>query len=332
MKKPLEIGKVPNDILNRIVLEKITYKRSEVLLRPKIGEDCSAVDFGDNTCVLSSDPITGAVNEIGRLAVHISCNDIASCGAEPLGLLVTILLPPGTETNELETVMNSIYETSEALNVDILGGHTEITDAVSRPVIISTGVGKVLKGRVVSTSGAQAGDYVILTKSAGIEGTSIIAHDREDELIPALGTELVNRAKKFIESISVVKEGLVAGAFGVNAMHDVTEGGVMGAVWELAESSEKGIIIYEDKIPIEPETRSICAFYGIDPLKLISSGCMMISCQDGEGLLSKFKEEGIKAAIIGRVIEEKNKLFQGRNGSITIEQPGSDELYKVIGK
>jgi hydrogenase maturation factor len=332
MGKRLEIGKVPNDILNSIILGKIVSRRSEVMLKPKIGEDCCAVDFGENACILSSDPITGAVNEIGKLAVHISCNDIASCGVEPLGLLVTILVPPATTVDELETVMDRICETAAGLNVDILGGHTEITDAVTRFVAITTAVGKTLKGKVVSTSGAQEGDCVILTKSAGIEGISIIAHDREDELVSALGNELVKKAKSFVESISVVKEGVIAGSFGVNAMHDVTEGGVMGAVWELSEASDKGIIIYEDKIPIEPETVSICNYYGIDPLKLISSGCMLISCEDGEGLLRAFSEKGIKASIIGRITGKKEKLLQSRGSILPIEQPGSDELYRVISK
>ena len=132
----MEIGKIPNNVLKEIVLDKIKGKREEIIVRPKVGEDCCAVDFGDNVCVLSSDPITGAENEVGRLAVHISCNDVASCGAEPIGLLVTILVPPRATKKDLELVMSQISDTANSLNVDIMGGHTEVTSAVNRLLLL----------------------------------------------------------------------------------------------------------------------------------------------------------------------------------------------------
>lgn len=326
----MKIGKVPNNVLKDIILNKIKAKRPEVLVRPGIGEDCSAVDFGDNVCVLSSDPITGAVNEIGRLAVHVSCNDIASSGVEPIGLMVTILAPAGTTEKELETVMEQISGEASKINVDIIGGHTEITDAVNRFVVVITSIGKALKNRLVTTSGARPGDFVIMTKSAGIEGTAIIAHDREEVLKEKLGTELVENAKTFINSISVVKEGRIAGEFGVSSMHDATEGGILGAVWEIAEASGTGIRVYKNKIPVEQETQKIAGFFNIDPLRLISSGCMLITCKDGEGLLEKLKDNGINAEIIGEVVDDRLCILITDNGEEEITQPDADELYKVI--
>lgn len=326
----MEIGKVPNNILKEIILDKIKTNRKEVLIRPKIGEDCCAVDFGEHVCVLSTDPITGAVNEVGRLAVHISCNDIASCGVEPLGLLITILAPPGTTVEELDLVMTQICDTANQLNVDIIGGHTEITNSVNRFVIISMAVGKILKEKLIKTSGARAGDQIILTKSAGIEGTAIIAHDKEAELSAKLGEELVKNAKSFVNSISVVKEGVIAGDFGVTSMHDVTEGGVLGAVWEVSEASGVGARIYGDRIPVGIETVKICDFYGINPLKLISSGCMIIACPDGIGLVQRLKENNIDAAVIGELTECCDKLLIHGDKVEPILQPESDELYKVI--
>jgi len=326
----MKIGKIPNDILEKLILNKISANRKEILLRPKIGEDCCAVDFDKYACVLSTDPITGTANEIGRLAVHISCNDIASCGVEPLGLLVTILAPPGTSEAELEKVMSQLCETAASINVDIIGGHTEITAAVNRFVVTSTALGRVLKDRLVSTSGAKPGNDIVLTKSAGLEGTAILAYDREKALTGALGLETVERAKNLMEKISVVKEGIIAGEYGATSMHDVTEGGVLGAVWEVAEASGVGVIIEKVKIPVGYETVKICSFYGIDPLKLISSGCMLITCPDGEGLTARLSASGISSSIIGRITSENKKILMDGGVEKPILQPESDELYKVL--
>ncbi|NLL06284.1 MAG: AIR synthase [Clostridiaceae bacterium] len=326
----MEIGKIPNNVLKEIVLDKIKGKREEIIVRPKVGEDCCAVDFGDNVCVLSSDPITGAENEVGRLAVHISCNDVASCGAEPIGLLVTILVPPRATKKDLELVMSQISDTANSLNVDIMGGHTEVTGAVNRFVIITTAVGNVLKDKLVTTSGAKVGDDIIITKYAGIEGTAIIAHDKERELANKVEKSVLEKSKALINDISVVKEGMIAGRFGVNSMHDITEGGVLGAVWEVTEASGKGAIVYNDRIPILKETLKLCQFYNIDPLRLISSGCMIITCKDGNKLVNEMENNGIKATIIGKITNSTEKHLVLKDGYVDIGEPVSDELYKVI--
>lgn len=323
-------GKVPNSILEKIVLNKIQKNRSEVILRPGIGEDCSAVEFGDYACVLSSDPITGTAKEIGRLAVHISCNDIASCGVEPLGLLVTILCPPGATEQELEMIMDQLISSAASINVDILGGHTEITTAVTRFVITCTAVGRCPREKLIATSSARKGDSLVLTKHAGLEGASIIAHEKEQELIKVLGNEAVNEAKAYMESLSVVKDGLAAAQFGVNAMHDVTEGGILGAVWEMCEASDNGVEVYIDQIPVTMSTRRICEYYNINPYKLISSGCMLISAGDGEGLVRYLETAGITATVIGRLNGTKQKVMTTAGRAEPIPQPASDELYKVL--
>ena len=325
----MRIGKVSNEDLKEIILSKLKKHSNDILIRPKIGEDCCAVDFGNYACVLSSDPITGAINEIGRLAVHITCNDVASCGVQPLAMLVTILAPPDTTKQDLKTVIKQLTETADSLHVEIIGGHTEITAAVNRMVITSTAIGKILKENLISTSGAKPGENIILTKSAGIEGTSILAHDCEQVLLKVFKKDFVERAKSFINIISVVNEGIIAGEFGASSMHDVTEGGILGAVWEVSEASGVGVKIYKDRIPVEPETAGITAYFGIDPYKLISSGCMIITCKDGELLVHKLKMNGIPAAIIGETTEGTEKLFIGENTE-DILQPDSDELYKVI--
>lgn len=324
----MKSGKLPSDVLEKRILSSFRFKREEVLVRSKVGEDCSVLDFGEYACVVSTDPITGASNEIGRLAVHISCNDVAANGVEPFGLLFTILAPEGTTLEVLQDIVRQAAEEAASLKVEIIGGHTEITPAVNRIVVSTTAIGRAAKDRVVTSSGAKPGDYIILTKWAGLEGTAIIAHDFEKRLRGRMDDALLESAQAMMGHISVVKEGMIAGETGATAMHDVTEGGVLGALWELAEASGVGLRIYRDKIPVRPETRAICEELGLNPLKLISSGCMLITCRDGQGMLEALNREGIPASIIGEVVVEGRTLVDGER-EVPIDPPESDELYKV---
>lgn len=323
-------GKLPNEILERLVFNKIRNTRSEVVIRPGTGMDCAAVDFGEYACVLSSDPITGASKEIGRLAVNVACNDIASCGVEPLGLMVTILCPSGAAEKDIGVIMDQLVNTAAAINVDILGGHTEITDAVSRFVISCTAVGRCHRDKLIVTSDAKDGDFLVMTKHAGLEGASIIAHEKERELGKALGKRAVDDAKAFMHDTSVVKDGLLAAEYGVNAMHDVTEGGILGAVWEMCEASGAGAHVYLDQIPVRPATEEICKHYNISPYRLISSGCMLIAVPDGEGLVKRLKGSGVDAAVIGKLDATGRRILVKSGGSEPILPPGADELYKVL--
>jgi len=328
----MRIGKLPNSVLKKIVFDRLRISGKDVLSGPGIGHDCAALDFGKNTCILTTDPITGTAHDIGRLAVHIACNDLAAAGAIPLGLLVTILAPPDASVAGFKRMTRDMIKTAAAIPVDIIGGHTEVTPAVNRFLLSITAVGRVGKSRLIQSSGARPGDALILTKSAGLEGTAIIARDHEKELVRQFGQARVKRAQRFIDRISVVKEGRIAAEFGAHAMHDVTEGGVLGAVWEMAEASGRGAIIDKDSIPIEPETRDICRVYGINPLRLISSGAMLIACSAGGGLVRKLKKKGIPAVTIGRITSAEARTLVSGTRRLPIVEPGPDELYKVVYK
>lgn len=326
----MKAGKVPNSVLENIILKDIVNRRKEVFIGPGIGEDCSAVDLDGDICVLSSDPITGSTKDIGRLTVHINLNDLASSGAEPIGLMVTILAPEGAEEADLAEIMNQINSTAKLVNVDILGGHTEVTSAVNRFVVMSTAVGKVKKDRVVSTAGAQVGDSIILTKNAGLEGTAIIVSEKEKDLKNILSQEEFKEALGYFDKLSVIPEGKIAAEFGVNSMHDVTEGGILGAVWEVAEASGKGVCIEHDKIPVSTVTQKVCDHYNINCLRLISSGSMIICAKDGEKLSQLLSEASIQNSVIGTITDGKDKIIIKDGQKLKIDEPGSDELYKVV--
>lgn len=327
----MEIGKVPIEVLKEIIFSNIKHRRPEVLVRPGIGEDCAVIDFGKYVCVMSTDPITGAIKDIGSLAVHISCNDIASSGVEPLGVMLTAMAPPGTTKEDLDYVMADANKAAASINVEIIGGHTEITNSVNRMIISATAMGKQLKDKLILTRGAEVGDAVFMTKHAGLEGASIIAKDLERQLKDKIDHDIIKIAQDFVKDISVVREGILAGSIGVNSMHDATEGGILGALWELAEASGVGIEVYGDSINIRRETLEICRALSIDPMKLISSGVMVMTIpEDKKGLLiDAFHGEGIELTEVGKITDKERVLI--KNGEkLKLLPPDADELYKVI--
>jgi len=327
----MEIGKVPTEVLKEVIFSNIKHRRPEVLVRPNIGEDCAVVDFGDYVCVMSTDPITGATKDIGSLAIHISCNDIASSGVEPLGIMLTIMAPPNTTKEDLGYVMKEANRAAASINVEIIGGHTEITDAVNRMIISATAIGRQLKNKLVLSEGAKLGDAVFMTKHAGLEGVSIIARDLEEKLKDKVSYDIIKSAQDFSNNVSVVKEGMLASSIGVNSMHDVTEGGIFGAIWELAEVSGLGIEVYEDNISIRNETLEICQLFSINPMRLISSGVMVMTIpQDMKNMLIEaFNKEGMDITEIGKIIEKERTVLKGEK-KIDLDPPGVDELYKAF--
>lgn len=317
--------------MKRSVIRQLHTKRDEVLLGAGVGEDCAAVALGeDEMFVLSTDPITGTAQDIGRLAVLITTNDLASAGAEPIGLMVTLLLPEGFEEPQLKLLMQQLEEACAEVSVQIMGGHTEVTRAVTQPVITVCGVGKVKKGQLISTGGAKAGMDILATKWIGLEGTSIIAKEKEAELRQRFSADFVDRAKQFDCYLSVAKEAQTAVKCGVAAMHDVTEGGIFGALWEMAEASGVGLSIDLKKIPVKQETIEICEFFDINPYELISSGCMLMASPDGNALVRALAEVGISATVIGKATEGNDRVIINDDERRFLEPPKTDELYRVV--
>ena len=326
----MEIGKVPENVLKRAIFRQLHTKREEVLVGASVGEDCAAVQLGpDEVFVLTTDPITGTSVDMGRLAVHITANDLASAGAEPVGVLLTVLLPPSAKEPLVRQLVQEVESACRELHMQAIGGHTEVTAVVNQPVISVTGVGKVKKGRLVTTGGAKAGDDVVVTKWIGIEGTSIIAKEKEAALFARFPRSFVEEAKGFDKLLSVVPEAAIAVKSGVSAMHDVTEGGIYGALWELAEASGIGLEIDLRAIPVRQETVEICEYYRLNPYQLISSGCMLMTSPDGRKLVRDLREAGIPAALIGRCVEGKAKKIRNGEEEAYLERPKTDELYKI---
>ncbi|SHF10123.1 AIR synthase family protein [Clostridium fallax] len=324
----MKVGKLNWDDLSSILDKNKGMTRDEVKLANGIGEDCAILDFGEYDCVISTDPITGADNNIGKLAVNINCNDIAACGVEPLALMVTILAPQGCKLKEIESIMNEIDKEAKKLRVEIIGGHTEVTSAVNKIVVSCTVLGKCKSNSGITTSGAKVGNDIIVTKSLGLEGTTILIADNIERCKKFLSSKEIEEGLSYSNEISVVKEGIISGEFGVCAMHDITEGGVLGAVWELATAADVGFYLFEDKMPIREVTKKVCKEFSINPLGLVSSGSMLIATDDGDELIKILKKSGVDASLVGKITEEKGIIYSnGKN--IEVRPPKRDELFNI---
>lgn len=321
-------GKVPPDLLTRLVYPHLG-RRGEVMVRAHLGEDCAALDLGEWACVLTCDPITTARQRLGWLAVHVACNDLATSGAEPVALLLTLLLKEGTTPEELEAVMRDAGAAAASLNVEIVGGHTEVTPGIDHTIAVTTAVGRARKDAVITAAGARPNDAVILTKGAGIEGTAILATDLAAPLRPVMGEAALARAQRFIDRISVVPEGGIAAAHGATAMHDVTEGGILTGAWELAEAAGRGIRLRADDVPVMPETQAICHALDLDPLALISSGAMLIATPQPRDVLLALAAAQIPAVEIGVITESERTVYR-EGKAMPLVPPPRDELYRAL--
>ena len=312
-------------------MKQLHYKRHEVILGPGIGEDCAALALAeDEILVMSTDPITGTAKDIGKLAIQITANDLASAGAEPIGVMLTILLPDGTREIALKRIMEQMECACREAKMQILGGHTEVTAVVNQPVVNVAGVAKAKKGSLISTAGARAGMDIVVSKWVGIEGTMIFAKEKEAELKEHFPADFVDTAIGFDRYLSVVPEAAVATQSSVAAMHDVTEGGLFGALWEMAEASGVGLEIDLKKIPIRQETVEICEYFDVNPYGLISSGMMLMASADGNALVLALQEAGIPATVIGKATEGNDRVIIRDEERRFLEPPKTDELYKVL--
>ncbi|MDK2983418.1 MAG: hydrogenase expression/formation protein HypE [Thermococcaceae archaeon] len=326
-------GKVPPEVLEKIVFNLLGVEDERVIIKSGVGIDAAAIDFGESVLVASSDPITGAEKHIGFYAINVNANDVATFGAKPRWFLATILLPENADENLLKEIMEDMHRSAEKLGISIVGGHTEVTIGLNRPIVIGTMLGEVKREKLVRSNGAKAGDAIILTKGAGIEGTSIIASEREEELRNVFGDELVERAKRFLEKISVVKEALIAAEIGVHAMHDPTEGGIANGFHEMADAAELGFRVYHDRIPIAEETKKLCEYFNLDPLALISSGSLLIAAprEKANAIVEAIKKEGIPAEVVGEFLENSNVKVIVKNGKETpLKRPETDEIWKIF--
>ena len=323
----LPLGKVPPELLVQRALSRLGAPRDEVIVRPSLGVDAAALAIPGGIAVVSSDPITGAQRRAGWLAVHVACNDIAVMGAEPVGILATILLTRSSGDSDLEQFTLDIDEACRDLGIAVLGGHTEVTSAVTQPVLMLTAMGVTDQSRLIRPGVAEVGDTLLLVGAAAIEGTAILATEFADELSRALGAEQVESAQQFWREISIVAPALAAARSGAKAMHDVTEGGVVTALDELGRATGLGVRVNVEEIPRRAVTDAICSHFGLDPLALISSGALLIATEQPTAVETAVRATGSACVAIGELVRGPSRLLT-RGKSLKLIPPARDELWR----
>ena len=334
----LPTGKLDVRILRKL-LKKYALTDEKVLLGPGVGEDAAAVDLGDKVLIVATDPITFATDEIGYYSVMVNANDVATTGAEPRWYTVTILLPEKAAFEGLvENIFRQIHQACEKLDISLIGGHTEITYGLDRPILVGQMMGEVQKEALITTAGAEPGDVILLSKGICIEGTSVIAREKERELFSrGLGQDFVQRAQGFLfdPGIGVVEEARLARQAGhVHSMHDITEGGLANGLHELAMAAGVEIEVEVDRVPIYEESRILCDAFGLNPLGVISSGALLITASpsDAEKILERAARDGAAMIRIGQITAQGMPSVTMVTSEGDAEMPyfARDELMKIF--
>ncbi|RMH03654.1 MAG: hypothetical protein D6704_12280 [Nitrospirae bacterium] len=339
----LPLGKVPASLLRRLLAmyaKTTACPKARLVVGPGIGLDAAAIDFhpqGGQYLIAKTDPITFVAEDIGHYALVINANDLATMGVIPRWFLVTLLFPPKTSTDQISYVFSQLRSACCALDVTLCGGHTELTDAVTRPVVIGCLLGDCPKPRLITTAGARVGDVMLLTKGIPIEAVSVLARERGGDLGRYFSARFIARCRRYLykPGISIVRDAQLALAVGgVHAMHDPTEGGLSTALYELAEAAGVGLVIDQTAVPILPEGAQLCRHFGIDPLGAIASGALLISAEPrwAPRLQRHLAQQGITTSVIGRVVPRRQGVkLRDQAGKVKpLPRFAQDEIARVL--
>jgi hydrogenase maturation factor len=327
----MKAGKLKESVLKRSILKQLHTRNEKVIQGPSVGCDYGAIDVTeDEVVVLSTDPITASAVNQGRAAIYAATNDVASSGATPQGVSVSLLLPTSLNEEELRDIIKDMEAACKECSVDIIGGHTEVTRAVKEPLVTVTAVGTTSKENLVDNRNLCPGMDIVVSKWVGLEGTAILAKEKTTELRSRFPQPFIDKAKVFDQMMSVIPEAAVASKLGVCAMHDVSEGGVFGALWELAECADVGLEIDLKKIPVRQETIEICEFFDINPYKMMSGGSLLMATEDGNALVRELEKAGIFAAVIGKATGSNDRVLLNEEERRFLETTQTDEIYKAL--
>ena len=332
----VDIGKFPPQLLERL-LAKSGISDRRVLLGPKVGEDAAVIDMGDRLLVAKSDPVTFAADSIGWYAVQVNANDVACTGGVPKWFLATLLVPERCTEAEAEGIFDQVLAACTALDVALIGGHSEVTYGIDRPIILGSMLGEVERDRLITTGGAQEGDSIVITKGIAVEGAALLAREESAALQAAgVAPETIAAAAALLTKpgISVVEEAQIAASVAtVHSLHDATEGGLATALREVAHASGLGLAVEETSIPVLPECSEICQALGLNPLGLLASGCLIITLPAGQvpTLLLALEQAEITGWEIGQVLApEEGLIMIGYAGEVPLPEFPRDELARYF--
>ena len=332
----LAVGKLPAAHLAAIAA-RLQRDDRRLLVGPRPGEDAAVIEFGDRLLVVAADPVTFATDHIGSYAVHVNANDVAVLGARPRWFVAVVLLPESSATTDMaDAIMADVAAACDALGAVVAGGHTEVTAGLDRPIVVGQMLGEVERSRLVAKSRLAAGDHLLLTRGAAIEGTAILAREMRGALAGRVPDDVLDRAARLLvdPGISVVDAALTAAAAAdVHGLHDPTEGGVLAGLAEMAAAAGLGLHVHADRIPVLPETAAIAAALDLDPLALIASGALVagVAPADVARIIDALAARGVPAAVVADVRPAGDGLTIARGGVVSrLELPARDEIARVL--
>jgi hydrogenase expression/formation protein HypE len=335
MGSSLPVGKLPIDLLTSL-LARAPVHDPRVLLGPGVGMDCAVIALDDRCLVVKSDPITFATDEIGWYLVQVNANDIATTGALPRWLMLTMLLPEGQASVDMvDEISEQVYRACKEFDISVIGGHTEITYGLSRPILLGTMIGEIEREKLVTPQGAAPGDRILLTKGVPIEATALAGREFGSRLQNVLSAEQLARASDYLHDpgISVLQDAQVAVRAGkVTAMHDPTEGGLSAALWELAEASGRSLLINVEAVPVPEIAARVCQALDLNPLESIASGALILTSPPAEAdkIQQALESEGIRCVEIGEVRAGPPVVWEySPSGESKLSRPARDAITRL---
>ena len=333
----MRIGKVSENVLIRSVLRKIKTKREEVSCGAGIGIDCAVLSFdGNMETVISTNPVSAPIDMVCCYGIHRALNNVAAAAAEPVGIMISAVLHEATEETELKDMMQQAETITSQFNVEIIGGHTEVMPDIKIPLLTVTGIGKRSKPTTsinkADTNVINVGQDVVVSKWIALEGTVRLAKEHKEELITRYPVGMIDEAAGFEHFLSVIPEAATAVKSGVCGMHDVSSGGIFGALWEMADGAGVGLEIDLKKLPIRQETIEICEFYDLNPYELLSGGCLLMTADNGTDLVRELQKVGIPAVIVGKTTAGNDRVILNEEERRFLEPPKMDQIYKIFDK
>lgn len=327
----MKIGKASESVLKRSVFKQLHTKRDEVISAVGTGLDAAVLKLdADEMTVLSTNPVMGTLEELGEYGVLSVVSNLAAAGATPVGILLTILLPEKEDERTLKKIVAQAQEVCDRYQIQILGGHTEVTKAVNQPVLSLVAVGKAKKDSLCLSKGAKPGMDILIANWIALEGTVILAAEKEQELLTRYTAPFLDKTKALKKFLDIQKAAQIAAGHGVGAMKDGSRGGIFGTLWEFAEASGIGLEIDLKKIPIRQETVEVCEFLGVNPYELHAGGCLLMAAEDGNALVQALEREGIFATVIGKATAGNDRVLLNEEERRFLEPAKPDELLKFI--
>lgn len=326
----MKIGNVSQTVLRRSILKQLHTTREEAVITPSVEEMCAGIEVdADRQVIFSNTTLYGDEKDLAVFAMAHVLNDIATRGAEPIGVNLSILLPPHAYESRLKAMVEHAERAAGAQNVQILNAKAEVSPVISKAVVTAVGVGAVEKGRLLQSKMAKADQDIVLTKWIGLEGMLRIVREKEEELSKRFVPVFMNQVKALEENLFAVKELKLAAEYGVSAMHQITGGGILAALWNLAESAELGMEVELKDISIKQETIEICEYFHLNPYQMTSAGSVLMIADNGKELAGQLEKIGVQAAVIGKMTEGNERVILSNSEKRYLDRPAQDELLKI---